>query len=116
MIAALVLGLGSALVPVPAGAISVFGQCGGNSASDICKATKTDNATTMIKNVVNTLLVVIGIIAVIMIVIGGIRYTLSGGDAASTKSARDTILYAVVGLVIAMMAYAIVNFVVSRFN
>ncbi|HMH70200.1 MAG TPA: hypothetical protein VK502_02280 [Candidatus Saccharimonadales bacterium] len=65
--------------------------------------------------VVNILLYLLGAIAVIMIVIGGIRYTTSNGDSSSTKGAKDTILYAVVGLIIAMLAYAIVNFVVKAF-
>jgi multisubunit Na+/H+ antiporter MnhB subunit len=60
-------------------------------------------------------LFILGAIAVIMIVIGGIRYTTSNGDSGSIKSAKDTILYAVVGLVVAMLAYAIVNFVVQSF-
>lgn len=69
-----------------------------------------------IKNIINVLLYVIGSIAVIMIVIGGLRYVLSGGDSSSTKGAKDTILYAVVGLVVAIFAYAIVNFVVTSFS
>lgn len=69
-----------------------------------------------IKDVINTLLFILGAIAVIMIVIGGIRYTLSNGDASSIKSAKDTILYAVIGLVVALLAYAIVNFVVDQFS
>lgn len=70
---------------------------------------------TQIKTIVNILLFVLGAIAVIMIVIGGIRYTTSNGDSGNIKSAKDTILYAVVGLVVAIMAYAIVNFVVGAF-
>lgn len=65
--------------------------------------------------VINLLLFVIGLISVIMIIIGGIRYTTSNGDSQQTKAAKDTILYAVVGLIIAIMAYAIVNWVVSVF-
>ncbi|MEO5950684.1 MAG: hypothetical protein ABIQ04_04505 [Candidatus Saccharimonadales bacterium] len=69
-----------------------------------------------IKNTINVLLYIIGIAAVIMIVIGGLRYVLSGGDSSATKGAKDTILYAVVGLVIAIIAFAIVNFVVTSFK
>lgn len=69
----------------------------------------------LIQDVVNILLYVIGVVAVIMIVIGGIKYTTSNGDSAQVTSAKNTILYAVVGLVIAILAYAIVNFVVSAF-
>lgn len=69
-----------------------------------------------IKSVVNFLLYILGAIAVIMIIIGGIRYTTSNGDASNTKAAKDTILYAVVGLVVAILAYAIVNFVLGAFG
>lgn len=68
----------------------------------------------LIKTIVNALLYILGAIAVIMIVIGGIRYTTSNGDASSVKAAKDTILYAVIGLVVALLAYAIVNFVVTN--
>jgi len=68
-----------------------------------------------IQTIVNMLLFLLGAIAVIMIVIGGIRYTTSNGDSGNIKSAKDTILYAAVGLVVAILAYAIVNFVVSTF-
>lgn len=66
-----------------------------------------------IKQIINILLFIIGAVAVIMIIVGGLRYVTSGGDASSTKAARDTILYAVVGLVVAVMAFAIVNFVLG---
>lgn len=68
-----------------------------------------------IKTVVNILLYILGAIAVVMIVIGGVRYTTSNGDSSAIKGAKDTILYSVVGLIIAIMAYAIVNFVVGAF-
>ena len=68
-----------------------------------------------IKTVVNVLLFILGVIAVIMIIIGGIRYTTSNGDQANVKAAKDIILYAVVGLVVAILAYAIVNFVLDSF-
>lgn len=113
---ALVAGVGLALAPVgDASAINVFDQCSGNAGSEVCKAQGTDDATKLMKNVINTLLFVLGGIAVIMIVIGGIKYATSNGNAADIKSAKDTIMYSVVGLVVAMMAYAIVNFVIDRF-
>ena len=68
-----------------------------------------------IKDIVNVLLFILGAIAVIMIIIGGIRYTTSNGDASNIKAAKDTILYAVIGLIVAILAYAIVNFVVGAF-
>lgn len=69
-----------------------------------------------IKTIVNVMLFILGAIAVIMIIVGGIRYATSGGDASQTKAAKDTILYAVIGLVVAILAYAIVNFVVGAFS
>lgn len=69
----------------------------------------------LIRTVVDVLLFVLGAIAVIMIVIGGIRYTISQGDSAAVTAAKNTILYAVIGLVVALLAYAIVHFVVAQF-
>lgn len=61
--------------------------------------------------VTNVLLFLIGAIAVIMLVIGGIRYTVSGGDSKAVESAKNTILYAIVGIIVALLAFAIVKFV-----
>lgn len=66
-----------------------------------------------IQSAVNILLFVIGAVAVVMVVIGGIRYVTSGGDQSQVTGAKNTILYAVVGIVVAAMAYAIVNFVIG---
>jgi hypothetical protein len=68
-----------------------------------------------LETIVNILLFVLGAIAVIMIVIGGIRYATSNGDSSSITSAKNTILYSVIGLIVAIMAYAIVNFVITAF-
>ena len=65
------------------------------------------------KQVTNTILYIVGIIAVIMLIIGGIRYVTSGGDAKKVTDAKNTVLYAIIGLVIAFLAFAIVNFVIS---
>ena len=66
--------------------------------------------------IVNVLLFIIGAVSVIMLIYGGIRYTTSGGNANSVTAAKNTIMYAIVGLVIAIFAFAIVNFVVDRLN
>lgn len=113
---ALIVGIGgAALVPTTANAINVFDQCAGNSTSAVCKASDKDDASKLVRTLINTMLMVLGIVAVIMIIIGGIRYTMSNGDSASLNNAKNTILYSVVGLVVAMLAYAIVNFVISKF-
>ena len=95
-----------------ASAINVFGNCPDDAKSSVC-ASKGENATSTVKNVINLLIFVIGIIAVIMIVVGGLRYVLSGGDSAGINTAKNTILYAIVGLVVAILAYSIVNFVLT---
>jgi hypothetical protein len=68
----------------------------------------------MVKKVVNVMLYAIGIIAVVMIIFGGIKYSTSAGDSNKVTSAKNTLLYAVVGLVVAIFAYAIVNWVFTQ--
>ena len=68
---------------------------------------------TIIKNVVNALLYVIGALSVIMLIWGGIRYTTSAGNSNSVTAAKNTILYAIIGLVVALLAFAIVNWVIN---
>jgi len=73
------------------------------------------NVGDIIKTIVDVMLFILGAIAVIMIVIGGIRYTISQGDSTAVTAAKNTILYAVIGLIVALLAYAIVHFVVTQF-
>ena len=65
------------------------------------------------RQITNTILYIVGVIAVIMLIIGGIRYVVSGGDSKKVTDAKNTVLYAIIGLVIAVFAYAIVNFVIT---
>lgn len=112
---ALVAGVSTAVAPTSSVfAINVFDGCGngGNGNAAVCKAAGTDNATSMTTNIINTMLFILGILTVIMIIFGGIRYVTSAGDASKVKAAKDTVLYSVVGLVVAILSYAIVNFVV----
>jgi hypothetical protein len=84
------------------------------------KAAGSDTETTSlgekVKVVVNVLLFLIGAVSVIVIIIGGIRYVTSNGDASQVTGAKNTILYAVIGIIVALLAYAIVNFVVKQFS
>lgn len=68
----------------------------------------------LLKTITNVLLFLIGAVSVIMIVIGGFRYVTSRGDATQTTAAKNTILYAVIGVVVAAAGYAIVNFVITN--
>lgn len=73
----------------------------------------TKDVPTTAQTIINVLVSAVGIVAVAVIVIGGILYVTSTGDAAKAKRAQNTILYGVVGLVVAVLAYAIVNFVLK---
>lgn len=70
--------------------------------------------TPVFQTIANVLIFLIGAIAVIMLIFGGLRYVISSGDAARVKAAKDTILYAVIGLVVAILAYAIVKFLTTN--
>lgn len=86
---------------------------GASSARGIDQALDLFGATGIFTTISNVMLFIVGAISVIMIVIGGFRYVVSGGSTTNVAAAKNTILYAIVGLVISMLAYAIINFVIS---
>lgn len=63
--------------------------------------------------ITNTILYTVGIISVVMLIYGGLRYVISGGDSKKVTDAKNTIMYAIIGLIIAILSYAIVNFVIN---
>ena len=85
----------------------------GMNATSAGTSTPTD-ANVVIKNVTNIMFFIIGAVSVIMLIYGGIRYTTSGGNANSVTAAKNTIMYSIVGLIIAILAFAVVNFVVKQ--
>lgn len=86
------------------------------SSSAICENRNEDIRTQggFVSTLTNTILFFLGIAAVASIIIGGIRYGTANGDASKVQSAKNTIMYSVVGLVIAIMAWAIVSFVLDN--
>lgn len=70
----------------------------------------------VIETVTTVLLFVIGAVSVIMLIIGGIRYTTSNGDQGAVTSAKNTIMYAIIGLIVALLSYALVSFVANQFS
>ncbi len=70
----------------------------------------------VIQTIITILIWLVGVLAVIMIIYGGILYTTSGGDPAKIKKGKDTIVYGIVGLIIAILAFVIVNFVINAVN
>jgi cytochrome bd-type quinol oxidase subunit 2 len=93
--------------------------CAINPNSAVCQDLKDKAASDtafndVMKNIINTLLYIIGIVSVIMIVISGIRWISSRGQPESVSKARQTLTYSVIGLIIAVSAFAIMNFVMDR--
>ena len=72
-----------------------------------------DNLMKTLNTIISVVVGVLSLLAVAMIVYGGFMYTTSAGDASKIKKAKDTITYGVIGLVIALLAFAIVNFVLK---
>lgn len=68
---------------------------------------------TVISTVIGTMLFVVGLLAVVMLIYGGIRYVTSHGDKAQVTAAKETIMYAVVGLVVAIAAFAVVQWITN---
>ena len=77
-----------------------------------CSSGSTDELPNVIQGIANAIILVAGVIAVVFIIYGGIQYMTSAGDSSKTKKAKDTILYAAIGLIICALAFAIVNFVI----
>lgn len=101
---------------VLAAPVDVINQsCEAQPDSELCKdEQKLFGPNSLWTNILNVFIFIIGAVAVIMIVIGGLRYTLSGGDQSAVTNAKNTILYSAIGLVVAVMASAFVNFVLSN--
>ncbi|HUY53110.1 MAG TPA: hypothetical protein VMV24_00850 [Candidatus Dormibacteraeota bacterium] len=109
-------------VPAIANASSITSNlCGGANGtlgSTSSCASKNGTATTSVNKTISLVLnlfsAVVGIIVVIMIIIGGVKYITSGGSSEKTSSAKDTILFAIVGLIVVALAQIIVRFVIHK--
>ena len=88
-----------------------YAQCGMDVTADVVPNSPLED---QVQTIINGVLYVVGVLAVVMVIIGGVKYTTSGGDQAAVTSAKNTILYGIVGLIIAILAYAIVNFVIGK--
>lgn len=92
--------------------------CSGVALQDTtsCDQNATKKANDIVAVAINIFTVVVGIIAVVMMIVGGLKYITSQGDPAQTNSAKNTILFAAVGLVVAALAQVIVRFVLTKFK
>ena len=119
VVAAFVFALVAVFTPVTPTANAACGPASGgiNSGLDCAKPenvpTQLFGEASIFTTIVNVLLFLIGAISVIMLIYGGIRYTVSGGNSANVTAAKNTILYAIIGLIVAFLAFAIVNWVLT---
>lgn len=87
--------------------------CKNNSTSEICSTGQSENIGTFVTRIVNILLWAVGILGVVMLIIGGFKYITASGDANKLTSAKNTIIYAMIGIAVAALSYAIVIWVNS---
>lgn len=114
---ALLLGLGGmALVPAVAMASPQSDACAALGSNGDCSSTPANGTdlNSIVKAVINIMSAIVGIVAVIMLIVGGFKYVTSNGDSSAISSAKSTITYALVGVVIAVLAQAIVQFVLAK--
>ncbi|USN97630.1 MAG: hypothetical protein H6799_00825 [Candidatus Nomurabacteria bacterium] len=116
-----------ALVPAPSSAESfndgvcrgvntVLNDTGGTISTDTncAEGDGNDQLAQLVNNLINLFSIIVGAVSVIMIIYGGFKYITSGGSDDATKSAKNTILYALVGLIIVLISQTIVKFVFSK--
>lgn len=114
VVAALLVGSGFNINLVQAADIPGFDEaCKTAGSGGVC-ANKDKTVEGLIPTVIKTLLFLIGAIAVIMIVFAGFQYATSAGDTGKVTKAKNTIMYAVIGLLVAILSYAIVSFVLNQ--
>lgn len=110
--------LGLALTPLVADVASAASytiQGGADAAKGSDQPVELFGSTGVFRTITNVLLFIVGAISVIMIIVGGLRYVLSGGDSTHITGAKNTILYAIIGLIVALLAYAMIDFVINSF-
>jgi len=91
------------------------GDLSGNANNSNCSGNQaTSRVSDLITTIINIISAVVGIIAVIMIIVAGLRYVTSGGKEEGVKNAKNTILYAIIGLVVVALAQLIVHFVLNQ--
>jgi hypothetical protein len=73
-----------------------------------------DRLTNLIKLVINIISIIVAVVAVIMIIFGGLKYITSGGESSNVSGAKNTILYAIIGLVVVALAQFVVRFVLDK--
>ena len=92
--------------------VDIYGARSGSS-GEVCK-NRGATIQPLFKNLVDAVLLILGAVSVIMIIVGGFQYVTSAGDSSKVKAAKSTIMYAVIGVAVALLSYAIVDFVFGK--
>ena len=112
------IGIGLAVSNAPLASAQAIGEGGApggvNAARGSGVPTNFANGDgSFISKLINILLSAIGVVSVVMLIFGGFRYVISGGQKEAVTAAKNTILYAIVGLLVAIFAYAIIHFILQ---
>lgn len=108
-----VTGIAAAITLYAGKAMALTVQEGAEAARGTGMPANLFGKTGVFSRITDTLLFGVGIISVVMLVYGGLRYIISGGDNKKVTDAKNTVLYAIIGLIIAFLSYAIVHFVID---
>lgn len=107
---------------ITAGGLATIGTPVYADASDEVQAgfeaaggTGSESLTSIVGTVINTMLFIVGILSVIMIIYAGIRFITANGNAQQVSTAKNILIYSIIGLVISIIAYAVVNWVIGLF-
>jgi hypothetical protein len=111
----LTIGFGVALVTAPVSALGEGGAPAGVNAArgDNTPSNLVNGDSSIVRRAINIMLFGVGVLSVVMLIFGGFRYVISGGKKESVTNAKNTILYAIIGLLVAVFAYAIINFILG---
>ena len=115
IIGLLTIGFGVALVTAPVSALGEGGAPAGVNAArgDNTPSNLVNGDSSIVRRAINIMLFGVGVLSVVMLIFGGFRYVISGGKKESVTNAKNTILYAIIGLLVAVFAYAIINFILG---
>jgi len=115
IIGLLTIGFGVALVTAPVSALGEGGAPAGINAArgDNTPSNLVNGDSSIVRRAINIMLFGVGVLSVVMLIFGGFRYVISGGKKESVTNAKNTILYAIIGLLVAVFAYAIINFILG---
>lgn len=123
MIISIILAL-TALAPAALVAVPAYADCGSDPKGQVltgvgvtgqdCEDNGSGGVSNLVRTIVNILSIIVGVTAVIMIIIAGLKFTTAGGDSNAVGEAKNTLIYALVGLIVAALAQFLVHFVLSN--